>query len=327
VADQEIYSQGIHVAIDIKDAILINSEYDRQSRTQLSRREFLADTMWGAILALASMSSLAAMAAPSKALAEEASASIVPKELLFNPNWWKSLNALLMGIVEVPILNDAVKTNGGRGDAYTFAKIRMLGEKLNWGTRIVPIGKAIRPDITIIPIQDFEELLCRAKVRGIGQCWCRTTFKNCNRPTDTCIYLSFGEYLPDLLERDGHIAKVSRQEIREVIQRAEDAGLVHELIRAGDDESFYVICNCCPCCCAGLRGLIEFGNNMVVKSDFLSEVNDNCIGCGTCLKRCHFSARTVEGGRCIVETEKCFGCGLCATGCPNRGTFLIKKSV
>lgn len=295
---------------------------------KLTRRDFVKQSMWTALLAWASFNSLDLLFPPSEAMALGAAAApVVPRELLFNPNWWKSLNAFLMGIVEIPILEDSLAASKNKGgDEYFFAKIGMLGEKLDWGTRIVPVRKAIRPDIEILPIQEFEEILCRSKVRGIGKCWCRSTFKNCDRPTDTCIYLSFGEHLPDLLEREGHIAKISREEARDVIRRAEEAGLVHELIRAGGENSYYVICNCCPCCCAGLRGLIEFGNRMVIKSDFHSEVNGECVGCGACLKRCHFSARRIEGGKCAVDPEKCFGCGLCATGCRYEGTFLVKRA-
>ncbi|MEW5947681.1 MAG: 4Fe-4S binding protein [bacterium] len=291
------------------------------------RRDFMKQSMWTALLAWASLNSLDLLVSPTKALAVGIESPVVPKELIFNPNWWKALYAWMMAINEIPLLEDGLATSKEKGDLkYLFDKIRVMGETLNWGTKIVPVQKSIHPKVEILPIHSFEEILRRTRVAGIGECWCRTTFKNCDRPTNTCILLSFGDHLPSLLERDEHVAKVSIEEIREVIRRAEDVGLVHELIRCGDEETFYVICNCCPCCCVGLRGLIEFGNRLVVKADFIAEINDNCNGCGECLERCYFSARTIENGRCVVNMEKCMGCGLCATRCPYEGTFLVKRT-
>lgn len=70
--------------------------------------------------------------------------------------------------------------------------------------------------------------------------------------------------------------------------------------------------------------MIKYGKNLVDHSDFVSEVNENCQGCGKCLKRCYFEAREIIDKRAVVNLEKCMGCGLCATGCPNEATFLTK---
>ena len=51
-----------------------------------------------------------------------------------------------------------------------------------------------------------------------------------------------------------------------------------------------------------------------------------CTGCGTCLKRCRFKARSVANGKASVDTEKCMGCGLCSTGCPGKASFLVKRA-
>ena len=289
----------------------------------LDRREFMKRTMWSALLAWASVNSFSYF---TSGVAAAENAAVVPKELVFNPDWWKKLYAFMMGITEVSILEATRETVKTGTDEEMFRRIGILGKELNWGTRVIPIREAINPQTEILPYQEFEELLMRSSVSGIGQCWCRSTFKRCNAPTDTCIHLAFGEYRPGLIDR-GHVSKVSRDEIRKVIRRAEDAGLVHELIRVGDDDSYYVVCNCCPCCCVGLRGLIEFGNKMVVKSEFVPAVSSKCTGCGKCLTRCHFSARKIEGGRAIVDQTKCLGCGLCSTSCPQSATFLIKREV
>jgi len=289
-----------------------------ENETGFTRREFVEMGMWGTLMLYAGAAGLSSLV-ETPALAQHMAA---PKELALNPYWWNRVFAYVMAMCEIPYLEFELEP--GKNDEEFFGKVNLLMEKINWGTRVVPIGKAIHPKTEILPYQEFEEVLMRSEVQGIGECWCRTTFKNCDRPTNTCILLGFPGNRLDL-ENKGHVAKVSRDEIRAVIKRAEEAGLVHELIRAGDDDTYYVICNCCPCCCAGLRGLVEFGNKGVIHSEFIPQTNDNCEGCGTCLGRCYFNARTLADGKIVVDPEKCLGCGLCCTGCPNEANFLVKR--
>ena len=294
----------------------------KEQVNDLNRREFMARGMWGAMLFTASVAGLHKLGGDA-ALAQDAPAA--PPELVYNPHWWKIVFALSIMFCEIPYLEYSMEGEpADKRDEVFFANVRLLGERINWGSRVVPIKKALHPKTEILPYQEFEELLMRSEVAGVGMCWCRTTFKNCDRPRNTCIHLSFPGNRYDLMRRTD-VSAVSRDELQATIQLAEEHGLVHELIRAGNDDTYYVICNCCPCCCAGLRGLIEFGNPMVVKSEFVPEVNDNCTGCGTCLERCHFGARSIVGRRAVVDADKCYGCGLCCTGCPNEASFLVQR--
>jgi ferredoxin len=294
------------------------------TENELTRRGFLSHGMWGALLAYASLRGLKLAAGEGTALA--ADAPIAPEKLAYNPHWWKIVFAFSMLFNEVPFL-EFVREGEPRDtrDATFFHYVRKLGERVNWGSRVVPVRRAIHPKTEILPYQEFEELLMRSEVTGVGTCWCRSTFKNCDAPRDTCIHLGMPGNRLDLMHR-GEVSKVSRDEIRDVIRRAEEHGLVHELIRAGDEDTYYVICNCCTCCCASLRGLVQFGNKLAIASEFAPEVNSNCTGCGVCVKRCPFGARAIVNRRAVVDATKCLGCGLCATGCPNEATFLVKRT-
>jgi Na+-translocating ferredoxin:NAD+ oxidoreductase RNF subunit RnfB len=44
---------------------------------------------------------------------------------------------------------------------------------------------------------------------------------------------------------------------------------------------------------------------------------EECVGCGCCMKACRQGAITVPKGIfAVVDFEKCTGCGLCARECP-----------
>ena len=50
-------------------------------------------------------------------------------------------------------------------------------------------------------------------------------------------------------------------------------------------------------------------------------MEDYCIGCGKCIKRCDQNALYLENNKAKVNTDKCVLCGYCATVCED---FYIK---
>lgn len=50
-------------------------------------------------------------------------------------------------------------------------------------------------------------------------------------------------------------------------------------------------------------------------------IDDWCVGCGRCVRRCKQNALRVENGQCRVDASKCALCGYCAASCPE---FCIK---
>ena len=86
---------------------------------------------------------------------------------------------------------------------------------------------------------------------------------------------------------------------------------------------FYAICNCCKCCCLGMKFMAEHHVKMILPSGYRSTVGEGCIGCGACVSYCQFDAlelipfsdNGIEGKKCRVIPERCFGCGICEGRC------------
>lgn len=234
----------------------------------------------------------------------------------------KRLYASIFGALEVPILNYHLRKQ--KGEKHFFDKVESLNKNFGWGTRIVPLKKSISPQVKILPTEEIKEIIKRSRVRAVSRCWCRETFKNCSRPTSTCLVLFFAEDRLDLIKR-GFCSKISEDKINHILEEAEKEGLIHQLICCGDEDTFYVICNCCPCCCVGLQALIKYQKPVVKNSPFVAEINHECTGCGKCLKRCYFKARTIRKNKSYVDKEKCLGCGLCVTTCENKSTYLVRR--
>jgi len=203
--------------------------------------------------------------------------------------------------------------------------------KGRWGGKVVPLNKNISFDSKFIPNQEILEIIERSKVRGIGWCYCRTTQRkyeapNCDHPINTCIHFGFGKSLYEIPNKSSNIKKVSKKEIVDLLEECDKRGLVHQLIYFPNPQFYYIICNCCPCCCVVLKKFLEYGSPQMIKSDFIAKTDlVKCKNCGTCEQWCHFKARNFVDNKLEFNSIRCFGCGICVSKCPNNAITLIKK--
>jgi electron transport complex protein RnfB len=192
--------------------------------------------------------------------------------------------------------------------------------------RVIAVEEAIPFSLVIHPNEQASEMLARAKSWGVMDCTCRTRTRQagqgCSYPLETCLFISPDE---GAFEDDELIRSISQEESLRILRESTDRGLVHTTYNVGDYGR--AICNCCPCCCPTLRGVVEFNRPTVVAhSDFRATVDVTaCEGCGDCIERCHFNALSLPEGVCVVDHARCMGCGLCAVVCPRDSLSLVRR--
>jgi MinD superfamily P-loop ATPase len=56
---------------------------------------------------------------------------------------------------------------------------------------------------------------------------------------------------------------------------------------------------------------------VLAPSGYLSEISDECDGCGVCVDTCGFDAISVDEDtqNVAVDKDKCMGCGVCEDAC------------
>ena len=190
------------------------------------------------------------------------------------------------------------------------------------GFKVIPIEETIEYDTVLYPYHKLKESIKNARVISVTECICRKEAElngeGCDNPIETC--LSFGVAAEYYIE-NGIGREISADEAIKIIEKADEAGLVHA---GANSKHLSNICNCCPCCCASMKGITQKGldKHKFMNALFESIVDDElCSSCGTCVDRCPVGAIILED-TAVVSREKCLGCGLCATTCPEEAITL-----
>ena len=85
----------------------------------------------------------------------------------------------------------------------------------------------------------------------------------------------------------GYHRLVSKEEAYEILKRAEDNGLVHEINQTPGFEDATAICNCCGCSCFALRIEELFRTPRAIRSNYIARVDkEKCVACGKCAEVC-----------------------------------------
>jgi Na+-translocating ferredoxin:NAD+ oxidoreductase subunit B len=189
--------------------------------------------------------------------------------------------------------------------------------------RVVAVDKAITLRDRVHPYEEVKHFIEDASYVALANCACRVSVAACDKPKEVC--LIFGPVAEFLVER-GFARQISKDEGLQVLDIAEEAGLVHTSNNSADRAN--LICNCCPCCCTVLRGKTQLNHpHSFEPSRFYAETaTAECTGCAICAdERCPVKAITMVEDFASVDRQECIGCGLCVSGCPAGALVLIER--
>jgi len=196
--------------------------------------------------------------------------------------------------------------------------------------RYVPATLSFDPaSHAVFPFEMMEVLIQKVKVIALVHCPCRATAqligkKRCDHPLDVCIkYDELADYVID----QGIGKEITKKEALQILERSEEAGLVHLVDNAR--EGIKHTCNCCGCCCwsVGTIRRKRIPRDVLMATYFLRETDqERCTGCGQCVDICPVQVIKMEGDFPVVDKEWCIGCGVCAAPCPVSAVRLVRKS-
>ena len=191
--------------------------------------------------------------------------------------------------------------------------------------RTIPVQKSIDVRKDVMPYEVAEELVRTHTSLAVANCICRQAMrllgKGCSKPEESC--LGFGP-AADYLVQSSRGRKIDLLETLEILQRADETGLV---LQPDNAKAPLFICTCCGCCCGILRALKRDPMpGKMVSSPFLVHLDAGaCNGCGLCTKRCQMEAIHVSEKKAALIVDRCIGCGLCVSTCPTHCLSLVRK--
>ncbi|MBU0514843.1 MAG: 4Fe-4S binding protein [Proteobacteria bacterium] len=162
---------------------------------------------------------------------------------------------------------------------------------------------------------------------SVGTCFCRHAAAlrgedTHDMPLDVC--MAFGPMAEYGLSHLGG-RRVTKAEAQAILDRSEEAGLIHMSRNTAADIDF--ICNCDRWHCEVVtRVLGQPRPALFFNSGFKPEFDaDKCTSCEICLDRCPAAALTLADEIPVVDLDRCFGCAACATGCPEDAILMEAK--
>ena len=178
------------------------------------------------------------------------------------------------------------------------------------------------PEI-VLPFKVARDVVLKSNDSiAVGTCVCRSVSENrcLPPPYEVCLFVG-DPFASFIAEENSMFRKISQDEAVKVLEFAHEKGFVHTAyFKKEMANRFMAICNCCSCCCVGIRmwNLLEGAVPIMAPSGYVSQISDECNGCGDCVDACPFKAISLDGGgeRAVTSLEKCMGCGVCEDVCP-----------
>jgi len=205
--------------------------------------------------------------------------------------------------------------------------------------RTIPIMGTIEDPRRIAPYEDVMAIVESQDFLAVSNCACRQRKRvdpdsaQCQHPEEVCLH--FGD-LAHYLVDNGLSREITKEEAKDILKVAADAGLVHAI--SNRQKGADTICNCCNCSCVFFESyhVLKHEKSHDFSNYRLRIKSETCQACGLCVKRCPVRALTLEDsplatnkqGKAakLIHSDHCLGCGVCVHKCPTQSLFLEPRA-
>ena len=194
--------------------------------------------------------------------------------------------------------------------------------------RVIPVNRSIDARTRVHTYDEVRSFIENSEPLAASTCYCRHQARlidekgHCGKPDDVCLQLGWGAQF--VIDRNMG-RKITKQEAIAILDRSEEAGLVH---CTNNRQEIDFICNCCSCHCIILqRALAHPQPGLALNSGFQPRWDPaSCTACETCVERCPMAALPMGDEEIpTVDLGRCIGCGVCATGCPEQAIEMLAR--
>lgn len=171
------------------------------------------------------------------------------------------------------------------------------------GMHVIPVEKAIDMENKSSSLEHISHWLDKYDGRfAASPCSCRKSRKTFDQgcaddPEGWCI--AVGDMAEWVVETNKGGRYITREEVLEILQKAEDNGFVHQITNIDGEEKIFAICNCNVNVCYALRTSQLFNTPNMSRSAYVAHVDkEKCVACGRCVEVCPAGAATLGQKLC-----------------------------
>ncbi|MCG8701383.1 MAG: FAD-dependent oxidoreductase [Bacteroidales bacterium] len=170
--------------------------------------------------------------------------------------------------------------------------------------RVIPIEQSINGETRRASYEEVSKYLNESEIFSVSDCSCRTSREvmgeGCGHlKEDMCIQLG---HAAEYYIRTGRGREITREEAFDIIKKAEENGLMHQIPNTEGPGVTHAICNCCGCSCFALRLAEMYVNPDIIRSNYVSQVDPSkCVACGECVENCPTNSMKL-GQKLCAET-------------------------
>ncbi len=193
--------------------------------------------------------------------------------------------------------------------------------------RAIPVNISIKPEFPVGSNDNARAIIDNSPGPfAVANCICRVARQkmggSCKHSNiiETCFTLEDGARL---MMAKGVARELEREEMNQLITRAEQAGMV---LQPANSQSPEFICCCCGCCCEVLTAAKKFPNPAeFLTTNFYASIDpEKCTACGECRELCQMDALVPVNNHTEVLRSHCIGCGVCLNACAFDAISLLK---
>ena len=159
------------------------------------------------------------------------------------------------------------------------------------GMHVIPVEKAIEMENHTASVEHISHWLDKYDGKyAASPCSCRRSRKTygegcADDPEGWCI--AVGDMADYVVETGKGGRYVTREEVYEILRKAEENGFVHQITNIDGEDKIFAICNCNVNVCYALRTSQLFNTPNMSRSAYVAHVTtENCVACGRCVEHC-----------------------------------------
>ena len=176
------------------------------------------------------------------------------------------------------------------------------------GMHVIPVEKAIDTTSTSVSVEHLSHWLDKYDTFCTMVCACRKAQRIRGEGVGDIeghMCIGVGD-IAEFLVTSGKDAKyVTREEVKEILERAERKGYVHQITNLDGPNRIVGICNCSPGSCYGLRTSQLFNTPNMSRSAYRAHVDAaKCVACGKCVEVCPAGAARLGQKLCKADGSK-----------------------